>query len=280
MRRDLPTGTVTFVFTDIEGSTRMLAELGSEQYGEVLSRHHAACREAWAAYGGVEVDTAGDAFFVAFPTAAGGLRAALDAQGALAELGLGVRMGVHTGDVSVAETGYVGLEVHRAARIAAAAHGGQIVVSASTAALAARDDLVRLGEHRFKDIDEPIAVFQLGDGTFPPLRTVSNTNLPIPASSFVGREGELAEVLASSSTERASSRSPAQVAPARRGSRSRSQRRSYPSTATASSGSDSRRCASRTSSSPPSRGPSARGTVLRRTSVTESSCSCWTTSSR
>jgi predicted ATPase len=196
MRRDLPTGTVTFVFTDIEGSTRMLAELGSEQYADVLSRHHASCREAWAAHGGVEVDTAGDAFFVAFPTASGALRAARDAQGALAELGLGVRMGVHTGEVNVTETGYVGLEVHRAARIAAAAHGGQIVVSASTAALAGSDGLVELGKHRFKDIDEPIAIFQLGDGTFPPLKTISNTNLPNPASSFIGREGELAEVLA------------------------------------------------------------------------------------
>ena len=137
MRRDLPTGTVTFVFTDIEGSTRMLEEIGADAYGELLARHHEACRAAWARHGGVEVDTAGDAFFVAFPTASGALGAAADAQGALAELGLRVRMGVHTGEVTVAETGYVGFEVHRAARIAAAAHGGQVVVSASTAALVA-----------------------------------------------------------------------------------------------------------------------------------------------
>ena len=152
MRRDLPTGTVTFVFTDIEGSTRMLEELGADAYGELLARHHEACRAAWARHGGVEVDTAGDAFFVAFPTASGALGAAADAQGALADLGLRVRMGVHTGEVTVAETGYVGFEVHRAARIAAAAHGGQVVVSASTAALVPADGLVDLGEHRFKDL--------------------------------------------------------------------------------------------------------------------------------
>ena len=195
MRHDLPTGTVTFVFTDIEGSTRLLGELGSQHYGDLLSRHHAACREAWRVHGGVEVETAGDAFFVAFPTASGALDAAIEAQAALAELGLRVRMGAHTGEVSVTETGYVGFEVHRAARIAAAAHGGQIVVSASTAGLVGRDGLIRLGEHRFKDIDEPVALFQLGNGSFPPLKTISNTNLPRPASSFVGRDGELADVI-------------------------------------------------------------------------------------
>ena len=196
MRRDLPAGTVTFVFTDIEGSTRMLAELGSDRYGDLLSRHHSVCREAWAAHGGVEVETAGDAFFVAFPTASGALRAASEVQAALPELGLHVRIGVHTGEVTVGETGYVGLEVHRAARIAAAAHGGQVVVSASTAALTRHADLVGLGEHRLKDIDEPVAIYQLGDGDFPPLKTISNTNLPRPTSSFVGRGHELREVLA------------------------------------------------------------------------------------
>ena len=195
MRQDLPVGTVTFVFTDIEGSTRLLDELGVERYGELLSQHHRVCRVAWAEHGGVEVDTAGDAFFVAFPTASGALAAAGEAQEALRELGLRVRMGVHTGEVSVAETGYVGLEVHRAARIAAAAHGGQVVVSGATVAAAGSDGLVELGEHRFKDVDEPVAIFQLGEGSFPPLKTLSNTNLPRPASSFVGRERELSEVL-------------------------------------------------------------------------------------
>ena len=99
-------------------------------YGELLANHHRVCSVAWAERGGVEVDTAGDAFFVAFQTASGALAAAAAAQEALAGLGLRVRIGLHTGEVSVGETGYVGLEVHRAARIAAAAHGGQVVVSA------------------------------------------------------------------------------------------------------------------------------------------------------
>ena len=196
MRQDLPVGTVTFVFTDIEGSTRLLEELGSERYGELLVQHHRVCRATWLQHGGVEVDTAGDAFFVVFPAASGALAAADEAQQALAELGLRVRMGVHTGEVSVNETGYVGFELHRAARIAAAAHGGQVVVSGATAAAAAVDGLIELGEHRFKDLDEPVVIFQLGDGAFPPLKTLSNTNLPRPASSFVGRERELSDVLA------------------------------------------------------------------------------------
>jgi predicted ATPase len=196
MRLDLPAGTVTFMFTDIEGSTALLHELGSERYGELLSQHHWVCRVAWAAHGGVEVDTAGDAFFVAFPTASSAIAAASDAQDALAELGLRVRIGIRTGEVTVAETGYVGFEVHRAARIASAAHGGQVVVSGSAAAEAGRDGLVDLGEHRFKDVQEPVPIFQLGEGSFPPLKTMSNTNLPRPASSFVGREVELDEVLA------------------------------------------------------------------------------------
>ncbi len=196
MRRDLPTGTVTFVFTDVECSTRLLEELGADAYGELLSRHHEVCRSAWAAHGGVEVDTAGDAFFVAFPTASGALAAAADAQEALDELGLRVRMGVHTGEVSLGETGYVGFEVHRAARIAAAAHGGQVVVSGAAAAEAGAAELLDLGEHRYKDVDEPVAIFQLGRESFPPLKTISNTNLPRPASSFVGRERELGDVIA------------------------------------------------------------------------------------
>ena len=187
MRHDLPRGTVTLLFTDIEGSTALLEELGSGRYGEVLSQHHRVCRGAWVDHGGVEVDTAGDAFFVAFPTASAALAAAGDAQQALVQLGLRVRMGVHTGEVSVNETGYVGFEVHRASRIAAAAHGGQVVVSGPAAKQAGSQGLIALGEHRFKDVPEPVAIFQLGDESFPPLKTLSNTNLPRPASSFVGR---------------------------------------------------------------------------------------------
>ena len=196
MRRDLPEGTVTFVFTDIEGSTRLLEELGADAYGELLTRHHEVCRAAWGAHDGAEVDTAGDAFFVVFRSSSAAIAAARDAQVALAELGLRVRMGVHTGEASLGETGYVGFEVHRAARIAAAAHGGQVVVSGAAARGVDGDELLDLGEHRFKDVDEPVAIFQLGRDHFPPLNTLSNTNLPRPASSFVGRESELLEVLA------------------------------------------------------------------------------------
>jgi predicted ATPase len=195
MRQDLPQGTVTFLFTDIEGSTALLEELGSEGYGELLSHHHRVCRAAWIEHGGVEVDKTGDAFFVAFPTASGVLAAAADAQRALAELGLRVRMGVHTGEVSLNETGYVGFEVHRAARIAAAAHGGQVVVSSSTAALVGTKGLVDLGEHRFKDLAAAERVFQLGDSEFPPLKSLYRSNLPVPATPFLGRERELGEVV-------------------------------------------------------------------------------------
>jgi class 3 adenylate cyclase len=129
--RDLPSGTVTFLFTDIEGSTRLLDELG-ERYVKALEEHRRALRDAIARHDGVEVDTQGDAFFVAFPTAPGALAAAREAQETLE---LPVRMGLHTGTPLLTEEGYVGTDVHRAARIAAAGHGRQILVSASTAAL-------------------------------------------------------------------------------------------------------------------------------------------------
>src|SRR5690242_8006804 len=122
--RDLPGGTVTFLFTDIEGSTRLLHELGADAYAETLAEHREVLREAFARHGGVEVDTQGDAFFVAFPTAAGALAAAQEAQKALS---IPVRMGIHTGAPLVTEEGYVGADVHRAARIAAAGHGGQVL---------------------------------------------------------------------------------------------------------------------------------------------------------
>jgi predicted ATPase len=189
---ELPRGTVTFLFTDIEGSTRLLQELGSEGYARALVEHRRVLREAFERYGGVEVDTQGDAFFVAFPTAPGALEAAREAQDALE---LSVRMGLHTGTPLLTEEGYVGADVHRAARIAAAGHGGQLLLSATTKELADAT-VVDLGEHRLKDFDDPVRIFQLGDGQFPPLKTISNTNLPRPASSFVGRHREVAEVVA------------------------------------------------------------------------------------
>jgi len=192
--RELPAGTVTFLFTDVEGSTKLLTELGAEAYAAALAEHRHALREAFLAYGGVEVDTQGDAFFVAFPTAPGALAAAAAASEALSSGPIRVRIGLHTGTPHLAEDGYVGVDVHRAARIAAAGHGGQVLVSASTAALLSGDGLRDLGEHRLKDLSGPERIFQLGDGEFPPLKSLYRTNLPIPATPFLGREHELAQV--------------------------------------------------------------------------------------
>ncbi len=187
----LPPGTVTFLFTDIEGSTRLLHELGEDAYADRLAEHRRVLREAFESHGGVEVDTQGDAFFVAFPTAPGALESAREAQ---RELELPVRMGVHTGTPLLTEEGYVGADVHRAARIAAAGHGRQVLVSTATAALVDRDELRDLGEHRLKDLSAPERIFQLGSDDFPPLKTLYRTNLPIPATAFLGREHEVADV--------------------------------------------------------------------------------------
>jgi predicted ATPase/class 3 adenylate cyclase len=190
--RELPTGTVTFLFTDVEGSTRLLHELGADAYAGALGEHRQVLREAVAVHGGVEVDTQGDAFFFAFPTAPGALAAAAAARDGL---GLPVRMGLHSGTPLITGEGYVGADVHRAARIAAAAHGRQILVSASTATLVDAEQLRDLGPHRLKDLAAPERIFQLGDDDFPPLRSLHRTNLPIPATPFLGREKELPEVL-------------------------------------------------------------------------------------
>ena len=152
MARALPTGTVTFVFTDVEGSTRLLNELGADAYAAALAEHRRALREAFARHDGVEVDTQGDSFFVAFSTAPAALATAAEAQQALAAGPVRIRIGIHTGTPRVTDEGYVGRDVHRAARIGAAGHGGQILVSASTAALVQDDSLRDLGEHRLKDL--------------------------------------------------------------------------------------------------------------------------------
>jgi predicted ATPase/class 3 adenylate cyclase len=197
MRRDLPAGTVTFLFTDVEGSTKLLHECGAEAYAEKLAEHQRVVREACAARGGVEVDTQGDAFFVAFPSATGAVEAAEAITEELTAGPIALRIGLHTGTPLLTEEGYVGEDVHLAARVAASAHGGQVVLSPATRALLDdRYPLLELGEHRLKDIPEPVAIFQLGDDQFPPLKTISNTNLPRPASSFVGRERELEDLLA------------------------------------------------------------------------------------
>ena len=193
MRSDLPSGTVTFLFTDVEGSTRLLHELGAEGYAEALAEHRRLIRDACAAEGGVEVDTQGDAFFFAFPTAPGALAAASGLTQALALGPVQVRVGIHTGTPLLTNDGYVGADVHRAARIAASGYGGQVLVSSSTAALV-EGELRDLGEHRFKDLLAGERVFQLGDGVFAPLKALFRTNLPIPPTPFLGREHELREV--------------------------------------------------------------------------------------
>ena len=135
MREGLPTGTVTFLFTDVEGSTRLLHSLGAEAYAESLAEHRRVVRETCAEQNGIEVDTQGDSFFIAFPTAPAALEAARRINERLAGGPIRLRMGLHTGTPLVTEDGYVGPDVHRAARIASAGHGGQILISSATVAL-------------------------------------------------------------------------------------------------------------------------------------------------
>jgi len=195
VRRALPVGTVTFLFTDVEGSTALLHELGTESYADALAEHRRRIREACARNGGAEVDTQGDAFFFAFATAQSAVAAAKQLTEALAAGPLRVRVGLHTGRPLVTSEGYVGEDVHVASRVAASAHGGQVVVTGATAGLV-ESELTSLGDHRLKDIDGAVSIYQLGEERFPPLKTISNSNLPRPASSFVGRERELEEVRA------------------------------------------------------------------------------------
>jgi predicted ATPase len=199
---ELPSGTVTFLFTDIEGSTRLLHEL-RDAYADALTDHRRVLREAFERHGGVEVDTQGDAFFVAFARASDALAAAREGQEALASGPVRVRMGLHTGEPLVTEQGYVGVDVHRAARIAAAGHGGQILVSQSTRELGGLDGLRDLGEHRLKDLAAPERIYQLGDGDFPPLKSLNVMNLPLSAELLLGRKRELVDVLRLVREERA-----------------------------------------------------------------------------
>ena len=207
--QSLPTGTVTFLFTDIEGSTRLVQALG-EDWVRVLGSHDHLVRNAITGNGGTVVKTEGDSFFAAFPSAVDALNAAVAAQHALIDQEWpenGVvrsRMGLHTGIATLGGSDYVGLDVHRAARIANAAHGGQVVLSEPTTILVERHlpstvSLRDLGKHRLKDLSEPEAIFQVvAEGLqteFPLLRTLDAipNNLPRLLTSFVGRERELAE---------------------------------------------------------------------------------------
>jgi predicted ATPase/class 3 adenylate cyclase len=209
--RALPTGTVTLLFTDIEGSTRLSTRVGDDRYRELLTTHRGILRDAVARHGGLEFGTEGDAFFAVFASAPGAIAAAADGQRDLeaypwpdAER-VRVRMGLHTGEVAHEQDGgYVGLALHRVARITAAGHGGQVLISSATQAvvgdgLPRGTSLTELGRHHLKDFDEPERLFQLhGPGIadeFPPVRTIDATpnNLPRQLTSFVGRETVIAE---------------------------------------------------------------------------------------
>ena len=195
MRSDLPTGTVTFMFTDIEGSTALLHDLGADRFAVALHQHRAVVRSAVTEHAGMEVDTQGDAFFAVFPTAPQAVEAALAAQARLAARGdIQIRVGLHTGTPLLADEGYVGPDVHLGARIASAGHGGQVLLSAQTRALV-EGDFRDLGEHRLKDFDRPLRIYQLGNAPFAPLKTLTTSNLPRPATSFVGRSSDVAQVL-------------------------------------------------------------------------------------
>jgi len=195
-RPGLPSGAVSLLFTDIEGSTRLL-QGRAEQYTQLLAEHRQTLRAACTRHHGVEVDTQGDAFFFAFERATDAVAAADEAQRALADGPVSVRVGIHTGSPQVTDEGYVGIDVHRAARICAAAHGGQIVVSESTrACISDSFTLTDLGLHRLKDLGQAERLFQVGEREFPPLRSLNATNLPAQPSPLIGRERELADVAA------------------------------------------------------------------------------------
>ena len=207
---DLPTGTVTFLFTDIEGSTRLVQGLG-DAYPPLLEQHHGIMRSAVDANDGVVVSTEGDSFFVVFPAAPAAVRAAVEAQLALGRhvwpdgAPIRVRMGLHTCEGRIGAGSYVGVDVHRGARIGAAGHGGQVLLSATTAQLVERAlppevSLTDLGEHRLKDLLRPEHIFQVEHPAlaheFPPLQTLTGrpNNLPTQTSELVGRDGELREI--------------------------------------------------------------------------------------
>jgi predicted ATPase/class 3 adenylate cyclase len=209
----LPVPTATFLFTDIEGSTALLQRVGDEIFAQLLASHHALIRSALAAHHGTEVDTAGDGFFAVFSSPRDCMAAALQAQHALQDYPwpgaehVRVRMGVHSGEASRAGAGWVGLDVHRAARIAAVGYGGQVLVSEAAAVLArsglpAGITLRDLGVHQLKDLGSGERIYQLCAAglqpEFGPLRSLGNPalrhNLPAQPTPFIGRDRELAEV--------------------------------------------------------------------------------------
>ena len=201
----LPTGTVTFLFSDIEDSTGVVQRLGSG-YRDTLERHAEIVRGCLGAHSGIEVSTEGDSFFAVFQSAPDAVGAASEMQHRLdaedwPEGGvIRVRIGIHSGTAEMGHDDYVGIEVHRAARIGGAGHGGQVVVSDAVRALAPTQQFIDLGEHRLKGLDDPVHLYQLRvpglREAFPPLRSVDArpNNLPSLESQIVGREREIAEV--------------------------------------------------------------------------------------
>ena len=206
------TETLTFLFTDIEGSTSLLQRLGEDVYARMLADHHRLIRAGISAHGGREIDTQGDGFFAVFSSASGGVAAVVEMQLALgthewpAGARLRVRMGLHSGEAFEAQTGLVGFDVHRAARVAGVAHGGQVLLSETTAALARHAlpveiSLKDLGSHRLKDLGHPERLFQLQapglNADFPRLRSLDHpelaNNLPARSATFIGRGRELAD---------------------------------------------------------------------------------------
>jgi predicted ATPase/class 3 adenylate cyclase len=207
----LPTGTVTFLFSDIEGSTRLLQRVGGESYADLRGQHQALLRAAWVAHQGVEIGTEGDSFFVAFPSAPQAVAAAAEATQALSVhawpegADIRVRIGLHTGVPLLAGDTYVGLDVHRAARIAAAGHGGQVLLSEATRALVVHElpvgvMLRDLGAHRLKDLQHAEQLFQVVlpglPSDFSPLKSLDGRphNLPVQPTPLLGREQVLGAV--------------------------------------------------------------------------------------
>lgn len=208
----LPAGTVTFVFSDVEGSTELLKRLG-DGYGDLIAEHRRIVRETFGAHGGVEIDVQGDAFFFAFPRARDAVTAAVEAQRAHHEhawpegASVRVRMGLHTGEPAVGEEGYLGLDVVRAARLCTAGHGGHVLLSEATRALLGSSlpegvSVHPMGERRFKDIDEPERVYELViEGAEPPEQAAAPTSAAAaapaePDDDFESRVSDLAERMA------------------------------------------------------------------------------------
>ena len=209
----LDTTILTFLFTDIEGSTALIQRVGEATYAQILADHHRIIRAALSGHDGTEIDTQGDSFFAVFASpracvaAVAEIQLSLDVHPWPAEQHVRVRIGVHTGEALQTVTGLVGYDVHKAARVAAAAYGGQVLLSESAAALVHdslpdSSSLVDLGSHRLKDLGRPEKIFQLDvpglQNDFPPIRSLNNpaleNNLPIQLSSFIGRDKELSEI--------------------------------------------------------------------------------------